>query len=129
MLVARTIALVFFFVAGSSLTILFPSPALSQQPYDANDPSGIGDNQLRSFARAYLEVEKIRESYEPQLAETQDPQRGKEIEKEAISKIGEVISHQGLTPQSYSQIVQTANANDELRKRILELIKEEKNKS
>jgi|SRR5919106_1680621 hypothetical protein len=127
--VARITAPLFFFVATSLLAILLPSPALSQQPSDPNDQSEIGDNQLRSFARAYVEVEKIRESYEPQLKETQDPQRGREIEKEAISKIGEVISHEGLTPESYSRIVHTANANDELRKKILALIEEEKNKS
>jgi hypothetical protein len=59
----------------------------------------------------------------------QDPQKGREIEKEAISKIDQIITQEGFTPESYSRLVQTANADDELRKKIIDLIKEEKNKS
>jgi Domain of unknown function (DUF4168) len=125
--VARIIAVLFFFLATSPLAI--PHPALSQQSPETNQPTGVGDDQLRSFARAYVGVEKVRESYEPQLMKNQDPQRGREIEKEAISRIDEIIAHEGFTPESYSRLVQTANADDELRKKILELIKEEKNKS
>jgi Domain of unknown function (DUF4168) len=125
--VARISAALFFFFAASLLAI--PHSALSQQPSDTNQPSGIGEDQLRSFARAYVGVEKVRESYEPQLMKNQDPQRSREIEKEAISKIDEVIAQEGFTPESYSRLVQTANADNELRKKILDLINEEKNKS
>jgi hypothetical protein len=124
---ARIIAARFFFLAASLLAV--PQPALSQQPSDTNQPSRIGEDQLRSFARAYVGVEKVRESYEPQLMKNQDPQKGREIEKEAISKIDQIITQEGFTPESYSRLVQTANADDELRKKILDLIKEEKNKS
>jgi hypothetical protein len=60
---------------------------------------------------------------------TQDPQKSRELEAEGISKIGEAIAHEGLTVESYSRIVRTANADEELRKKILDLIDEQKNKS
>jgi hypothetical protein len=103
------------------------SPALAQQT--PNKGTAIEETQLRSFAKAYAEVQKIREFYEPQLGTAQDAQKSSEIEREARSKITEAIGKEGLTLDSYSQIVQTANADEALRKRIIELINEEKKNS
>jgi hypothetical protein len=113
------------FMLVASLVVL--SPALAQQPSDKGAETE--EIQLRSFAKAYVQVQKIREFYEPQLGTTQDPQKANEIEREAKSKIGEAIAKEGLTLDSYGQIVQTANADDALRKRIIELINEEKKNS
>jgi Domain of unknown function (DUF4168) len=111
------------FMLVASLVML--SPVLAQQPSD----KGTEESQLRSFAKAYVEVQKIREFYKPQLGTTQDPQKTTQIEREAKSKISEAIVKEGLTLDSYGQIVQTANADDALRKRIIELIDEEKKNS
>ena len=124
---ATRVALPAVLLAASLLT-LPPFPAFSQQPY-GQGAEAPAEMQLRSFAKAYVEVEKIREAYEPQLSATPDAQKAREIEQEAISKIGEVIVKEGLTLESFNQIVQTANANDDLRKRIVVLINEEKKKS
>lgn len=113
------------FMLVASLVVL--SPALAQQPSDKGAETE--EIQLRSFAKAYVQVQKIREFYEPQLGTTQDPQKANEIEREAKSKIGDAIAKEGLTLDSYGQIVQTANADDALRKRIIELINEEKKNS
>jgi Domain of unknown function (DUF4168) len=110
---------------ATSLAVLLP--ALAQQ--SPNQGTTIEETQLRSFAKAYAEVQKIREFYERQLGTTQDPQKSNEIEREARSKITEAIGKEGLTLDSYSQIVQTANGDDSLRKRIIELINEEKKSS
>jgi hypothetical protein len=113
------------FMLAVSLAVL--SPALAQQT--PNKGTTIEETQLRSFAKAYAEVQKIREFYEPQLGTAQDAQKSSEIEREARSKITEAIGKEGLTLDSYSQIVQTANADEALRKRIIELINEEKKNS
>jgi Domain of unknown function (DUF4168) len=123
---ATRVALPAVLLAASLLT-LPPFPAFSLQPY-GHEAEAPAEMQLRSFAKAYVEVEKIREAYEPQLSATPDAQKAREIEQEAISKIGEVIVKEGLTLESFNQIVQTA-ANDDLRKRIVALINEEKKKS
>jgi hypothetical protein len=115
------------FILAVSLAVLFPTPALAQQ--SPNKGTTIEEPQLRSFAKAYAEVQKIREFYEPQLGTAQDPQKSNEIEQEARAKITEAIGKEGLTLDSYSQIVQTANADEALRKRIIELINEEKKNS
>jgi hypothetical protein len=110
---------------AASLAVL--SPALAQQT--SNKETETEEVQLRSFARAYVEVQKIREFYKPQLGTTQDPEKANEIDGEARSKISEAIVKEGLTLDSYRQLVQTANADEALRKRIMELINEVKKNS
>jgi hypothetical protein len=50
-----------------------------------NKGTTIEEPQLRSFAKAYVEVQKIREFYEPQLGTAQDPQKSSEIERDPKS--------------------------------------------
>jgi hypothetical protein len=73
---ATRIAVLAFLLAASLLTLL-PFPALSQQPYgqDGQETEAPAEMQLRSFAKAYIEIEKIREAYEPQLSATPDAER------------------------------------------------------
>jgi ribosomal protein S19E (S16A) len=95
----------------------------------AQDPAAtVDDGKLRSFAKVYVQVEKIRQTYGPQLKETQDPQKGMEIQKEAKSKIDDALAKEGMTVESYSQVVQTMNGNDELRKKAIEMIDQERTK-
>jgi hypothetical protein len=114
-------------VAGPLLLLPAQFWAVAQPSHD--QPRPVSEDQLRSFAKAYVKVEEIRESYEPRILMTQDPQKSRELEEEGISKIGEAIAHEGLTVESYSRIVRTANADEELRKKILDLINEQKTKS
>jgi membrane protease subunit (stomatin/prohibitin family) len=116
-----------FFLAAFSLMILMPQSGRAQDP--SNRPTAtVDDGKLRSFAKVYVQVEKIRQTYGPQLKETQDPQKGMEIQKEAKSKIDDALAKEGMTVESYSQVVQTMNGNDELRKKAIEMIDQERTK-
>jgi hypothetical protein len=89
----------------------------------------LSEPQLRSFARAYVAVEKIRHEYEPRLKEAKDPQQGKAIEDEAVSKMHGELSKEGFTEDTYNQIFDVARADAELRKTLINLINEERKKS
>lgn len=105
------------------------APASNNAAHAQEQPHGqivVGEPELRSFARAYLEVEKIRESYGSQISENKDPDKHKAIEQEAVTRIHEVITKEGLSAQAYTDIVQAANANDELRVALVQLIEEER---
>ena len=75
-----------------------------------------------------MQVEKIRQTYGPRLKETPEPQKNIEIQKEAKSKIDDALAQEGMTVESYSQVVQTMNDNDELRKKAIEFIDQERTK-
>jgi Domain of unknown function (DUF4168) len=99
--------------------------------YAQGSPSqsaGIDDAQLKSFARVYVQIEKIRDTYAPQLKQSQDSQKNIEIQKEAKSKIDDALSKEGMTAESYSQTVQIVSADNALRSKAIEMINQERSK-
>lgn len=81
---------------------------------------------LRSFAKAYLAVEQIRQSYLSKLGDTDDIEQSRSVEAEAQIKIREAITNEGLTPEKYREIVKTANGNDGLRVQLIQMIDQER---
>lgn len=121
------ITIYIFFLAVLFLILRIPEPIHAQEIPD-RQAATVEDGQLRSFAKVYVQVEKIRQTYGPQLKQTQDPQKNMEIQKEAKSKIDDALAQEGMTVESYSQVVQTMNGNDELRKKAIEFIDQERTK-
>jgi membrane protease subunit (stomatin/prohibitin family) len=116
-----------FFAVVLSVMILVPESGYAQEP-PSRPAASVEDGQLRSFAKVYVQVEKIRATYGPQLQETQDPEKGVEIQKEAKSKIDAALAKEGMTVESYSKTIQSVNGNDELRKKAIEMIDQERTK-
>jgi hypothetical protein len=106
--------------------LFFPlsKKALTQEP--PKQQANISESQLRSFAKVYVEVEKIRQTYEPRLKEAKDPQESNAIQKDAVSKMQKALTKEGLTEESYSQIFEIARADESLRKKLIDLINEER---
>ena len=94
-----------------------------------NQQSKIDPTQLKSFARVYVEFEKIRDTYEPRLSKAQGDQEAQVIQKEAGAKVDEALAKEGLSRETYSQIINTLNADSELRAKAMQLIDEERKKS
>jgi hypothetical protein len=113
-------------VAGF-LVLPFVKPGRAQEaPKQQLD---VSETQLRSFAKVYVEVEKIRQAYEPRLKEAKNPEEGKEIENEAVSKMHGALTKEGLTAESYGQIFEIARADEGLRKKLVNFINEERQRS
>ena len=106
------------------LIFSFAQKAPAQQP--PKQQTNVSESQLRSFAKVYVEVEKIRQAYEPRLKEAKDPQEGNAIQNDAVSKMQEALTKEGLTEESYSQIFEVARADEGLRKKLIDLINEER---
>lgn len=88
----------------------------------------VTDDQLRAFAKVYVQVDKIRQAYEPRLQEAKDPEEGKQIQMEAMTRMQEAAAKEGMTEENYRQIVEIARADEGLRKRLFNFINEEKQK-
>jgi hypothetical protein len=76
-----------------------------------------------------VEFEKIRDTYEPRLNKAQGDQETEAIQKEAGAKINEALAKEGLSRETYSQIINTLNTDSELRAKAMQLIDEERKKS
>ena len=120
----KTVAAIF--VAGF---LILPFGKQSRAQESPQQQMNVSETQLRAFAKVYVEVEKIRQSYEPRLKEAKNPEEGKQIQKEAVSKMQGELTKQGLTEESYTQIFEIARADEGLRKKLVELINEERQKS
>jgi len=120
----KTVAAIF--IAGF-LILPFAKQALAQE--SPKQPMNVSETQLRAFAKVYVEVEKIRQEYEPRLKEAKNPEEGKQIQNEAVSKMQGALTKEGLNEESYTQIFEIARADEGLRKKLVELINEERHKS
>jgi Domain of unknown function (DUF4168) len=124
-LFCRTILLIIL-IGGLSLSPFVTTSFAQEVP---NQQSKIDPTQLKSFARVYVEFEKIRDTYEPRLNKAQGDQETEAIQKEAKVKIDEALAKEGLSRETYSQIVNTLNTDSELRAKAMQLIDEERKKS
>lgn len=124
-LMCRTIALMIL-IGGLSVSPVVRTILAQELP---NQQSKIDPIQLKSFARVYVEFEKIRDIYEPRLNKAQGDQDAQVIQKEAGAKIDEALAKEGLTRETYSQIINTLNSDSELRAKAMQLIDEERKKS
>src|SRR6476619_4938322 len=115
-------------VIGIVLLLQFASQTLAQQtpPQQQTD---LNETQLRSFAKVYVQIEKILKTYEPQLKQAKTPEEGQQIQNEQASKIQQALTQGGVDAQNFHRIVQIANADDGLRNKIIAFIDEEKQKS
>ena len=120
----KTVAAIF--IAGF-LILPFAKQARAQE--SPKQQMNVSETQLRAFAKVYVEVEKIRQEYEPRLKEAKNPEEGKQIQNEAVSKMQGALTKEGLNEQSYTQIFEIARADEGLRKKLVELINEERHKS
>ena len=124
-LFCRTILLIIL-IGGLSLSPFVTTSFAQEVP---NQQSKIDPTQLKSFARVYVEFEKIRDTYEPRLNKAQGDQETEAIQKEAKVKIDEALAKEGLSRETYSQIINTLNTDGELRAKAMQLIDEERKKS
>jgi uncharacterized protein DUF4168 len=120
----KTVAAIF--VVGF---LILPLAKQSRAQESPKQQMNVSETQLRAFAKVYVEVEKIRQAYEPRLKEAKNPEEGKQIETEAVSRMQGALTKQGLTQESYTQIFEIARGDEGLRKKLVELINEERQKS
>ena len=89
----------------------------------------ISDKELLAFAKAYVAVQQIRSQYEPPLQKTKDSKESQRLQQEANAKIKKTLDKEGLTIDRYNKIYSTVNANEELRRKTLKMVEQERKKS
>ncbi|QKT04655.1 DUF4168 domain-containing protein [Ectothiorhodospiraceae bacterium 2226] len=100
-----------------------PMPPAAQ-PEPQLQAEDLDDEQLEAFAAAFVEVDKIRAQYEPELERSEDPQQAMEIQRQANEEMIQAIENEGLDPQTYNAIAMAAGPDEQLRNRLLDMIEE-----
>ena len=92
-------------------------------------PTQLSDKEIRAFALAYVEYQKLRQTYEPRLNRAQDAKEKEQIQREGDLKVKEALEKNGLTPQSYNRLFTAVNGNEQVRQKALKVIGEERRRS
>ena len=88
---------------------------------------GIVSNQnLQAFAKAYPEVEEIGAARQVALGQVQDPTQAQQLQQETTTKMVEVVQKQGLTAETYNQILIATQSDAALARKVNQLIEKEK---
>jgi hypothetical protein len=110
------------------IAILLGSAPAQQMPQEQTE---VNDDTLRAFAKAYVEVDKIRVTYEPSIQDAykaQDLDQAQNIRREAGVKIEKVFTDQGLTTETYLSIFEVVKKDPQLTAKALRMIEEEQKK-
>lgn len=101
-----------------------PCGALAQ-----GNSTQVSERELTAFAKAYTEVQQIRSQYEPSLQKTKDARESERLQQEADTKLKKTLDKQGLSIDRYNKIYAAVNANEELRRKALKIVEQERKKS
>jgi hypothetical protein len=98
------------------------------------EPSGsqrtlISSERLEEFAKAYVKINDIIAAYEPPTNDTQDREQARKTQQEAVDRIHETLQTHGLTAETYRKIFTVVDANDDLLRKLLKLIDNERRKA
>jgi hypothetical protein len=85
----------------------------------------LDDAKLRSFVVAFLEVNKVAQTYKPQLQAAENEEDQQRIQAEASRGMTQAVeSTQGISVEEYNAIITTAQTNPEVAEQINTLIRE-----
>ena len=80
----------------------------------------VSDAELDQVADAYQAVTEVREKFQQELGEVSDPERAQELQQQAGEEMVEAVEAQGLDVQTYNQVMEAAQVDEELRNQLLE---------
>ena len=103
-----------------------PSRGEAMQQSQSQPRKEVSDKELQAFAKAYVEIQKIKNSQQGSLKNTPDPQQAQKIQQETNAEMAKAVQKQGFTPEAYTQILATVNGDNTLSKKALELIHKER---
>jgi len=86
------------------------------------------DRELQSFARAYVDFHKIKNDYDARINRASDANERDRLRREGDAKVEAALKRQGFTTDSYAKTFTTVNNSEQLRKKALKYIEDERKK-
>jgi predicted secreted Zn-dependent protease len=111
---------------GRVLAIVASLAALTSQSAAGQGApvTNLTDDELETFAEAYVEVIRIAGEVEAALVGVQDAQQAQSIQANGQEQMAEVLDEHDLTTERYRSIGDALNQDDELRERFLVMLDE-----
>ena len=109
-------------VALVGLPVQAQAQAQPQQPQQ--EVPEIPQDELETFAQAYLAIAEVRQDYEAQLQQANDPEVANQLQQEANQEMTAVLQDHGMEVQQYTRITQVLNVDEEQRAEFETILQE-----
>jgi len=96
-----------------------PQSAAPQTPGVTAQQSQLSDATVQKVGKALRSMATIRQEYTEKAQSTKSPDQQKELTDQAQSSMVKAIGDQGLSVQQYNQVIQMAQADPNLKERLL----------
>lgn len=96
---------------------LMAAPAAMAQSA-AQQQAAISDQDLKTFAVAARDVQKINQDYVPAYQSAQTDEQRQAIQQEAMGKMAQSVKDKGMSVEKYNQIVSAAQADPEIARQV-----------
>src|SRR5690606_5730050 len=81
-------------------------------------PLRLTDDDLRSYAMAAVQVQRISEAYQPRMEAAESAQQQEELRNQAMEEMVQAVEKEGLTVLKYNQISSVSQTDPEIASRI-----------
>lgn len=116
-------------LAAGMLTMLLaaspPAGAAQNYPAAASQPEPGGaavreftDDELKSFAEASLQVERIGSKWNPQISEAEDKAAEEKLREQAMGEMVEAVQQKGLSVDRYNRIALAVQSDPEIARTV-----------
>lgn len=104
-----------------------PQEQQQQDPWEQQQQdirTDFSDEEIENAANAYMDIIEIREEYHGKLTEVEDPEAAQEIQMEANERITQAVEENGISVETYNDIITAAQTDEELMNDLLTRIDE-----
>jgi hypothetical protein len=91
-----------------------------QQPPVAQSASSYSDSELKSFAVAALEVQRINDNYVPKIQSAQSTEEQQQLQQSASQEMVRAVEKEGMSVDKYKEILSHAQTDPAVAERVKE---------
>lgn len=107
-----------------TLGLVAPAAVSAQAPVQVEPIENLEDEELQTFAKAYLEIMDISREMQARLAEEPAPEEAQAAQMEAQQKMQAVLEEHELEEERYRRIAVTVNTDEEVAERFVAILEE-----
>lgn len=111
----------FIAIVAATLIAAAPAPVAMAQAVESQPDTSIpaySDTELKTFAAAVLEVQRLNEAYSAKLQAAATPEEQETVVQSATSQMTQVVEKNGMSVDRFSQILSHAQRNPDLADRV-----------
>lgn len=112
-----------------ALAILLISPTALAQSQNDDPKDDTSPEELEQVAEILVQIEEVRQKYQQKIRNTNDENQIRSYQRQMATEIDQTVKgYDGLTTKRYEEITRAANANAELKQKILSLVDKKRKK-